>query len=114
LAGSARDRGAAVPRRGARALRCLPGGSLRASLPVAAGMSGDGDHDDALDRLIQAVDLDGLVRLVDARCATGDWAGLRRLRDRCAAATRETGRQLWPGGGPARGPPARAGPPRMR
>jgi len=59
-------------------------------------MSGDGDHDDALDRLIQAVDLDGLVRLVDARCATGDWAGLRRLRDRCAAATRETGRQLWP------------------
>jgi hypothetical protein len=37
-----------------------------------------------------------LVRLVDARCASGDWAGLLRLRDRCAAATRETGRQLWP------------------
>ncbi len=53
-------------------------------------------HDDTLDRLIQAVDLDGLVRLVDARCATGDWAGLLRLRDRCAAASRETGRQLWP------------------
>ena len=39
---------------------------------------------------------DGLVRLVDARCASGDWAALLRLRDRCAAATRETGRQLWP------------------
>ncbi len=52
--------------------------------------------DDALDRLIQSVDLDGLVRLVDARCTTGDWAALLRLRDRCAAATRETGRQLWP------------------
>ena len=36
------------------------------------------------------------MRLVDARCASGDWAGLLRLRDRCAAATRETGRQLWP------------------
>ena len=57
-------------------------------------MSADGD--DALDRLIHDVDLDGLVRLVDARCASGDWAGLLRLRDRCAAATRETGRQLWP------------------
>ena len=57
-------------------------------------MSDDGD--DALDRLIHDVDLDGLVRLVDARCASGDWAGLLRLRDRCAAATRETGRQLWP------------------
>jgi hypothetical protein len=54
------------------------------------------ESDDALDRLIHAVDLDGLVRLVDARCASGDWAGLRRLRDRSAAATRETGRQLWP------------------
>src|SRR6187402_1559594 len=57
-------------------------------------MSDDGD--DALDRLIHDVDLDGLVRLVDARCASGDWAGLLRLRDRCAAATRETGRQRWP------------------
>lgn len=58
--------------------------------------TGDDEHDDALDRLIHAVDLDGLVRLIDARYATGDWAGLLRLRDRCAAATRETGRQLWP------------------
>ena len=53
-------------------------------------------NDDELDTLIQKVDLDGLVRLVDARCATRDWEGLLRVRDRCAAATRETGRQLWP------------------
>ncbi len=53
-------------------------------------------HDEALDELIHAVDLDGLVRLIDARCTDADWAGLLRVRDRCTAATRETGRQLWP------------------
>ncbi len=54
-------------------------------------------HDDQpLDDLIHSVDLDGLVLLIDARCKEGDWAGLLRTRDRCAAATRETGRQLWP------------------
>jgi hypothetical protein len=53
-------------------------------------------HDERLERLIDAVDLDGLVRMVDDRCSDGDWEGLLRLRDRCAAATRETGRQLWP------------------
>jgi hypothetical protein len=52
--------------------------------------------DDRLDGLIHSVDLDGLVRLVDERCSDRDWEGLLRLRDRCAAATRETGRQLWP------------------
>jgi hypothetical protein len=52
--------------------------------------------DDDLDGLIHAVDLDGLVRLVDDRCSSRDWAGLLRVRDRCRAATRETGRQLWP------------------
>ena len=52
--------------------------------------------DEALDGLIAAVDLDGLVRLVDARCGQGDWAGLLRVRDRCTAAVSETGRQLWP------------------
>lgn len=52
--------------------------------------------DDDLDGLIAAVDLDGLVRLIDERCTGRDWAGLVRVRDRCAAATRETGRQLWP------------------
>ncbi|MDJ0769256.1 MAG: hypothetical protein QNJ12_10695 [Ilumatobacter sp.] len=60
---------------------------------------GDDDRagrDDALDGLIHAVDLDGLVRTIDDRCADHDWAGLLRLRDRCLAATRESGRQLWP------------------
>lgn len=52
--------------------------------------------DEALDALIAAVDLDGLVRLVDARTAGRDWEGLDRVRRRCIAATRETGRQLWP------------------
>lgn len=53
-------------------------------------------NDDRLDALVHAVDLDGLVRLIDDRCSDRDWAGLLRVRDRCAAATRETGRQLWP------------------
>ena len=52
--------------------------------------------DEALDRLIQAVDLDALVRMVDDRCSDRDWAGVMAVRDRCRAATRETGRQLWP------------------
>jgi hypothetical protein len=62
---------------------------------------GDGHHeltdgrDDDLDELIHRVDLDGLVRLVDARCETRDWEGLRRVRDRARAAA-STGRQLWP------------------
>lgn len=53
-------------------------------------------EDEALEALIQSVDLDGLVRMIDDRCSDRDWEGLLRLRDRCAAATRETGRQLWP------------------
>ena len=53
-------------------------------------------NDERLDGLIHSVDLDGLVRMVDDRCSDEDWAGLLRLRDRCLAATRETGRQLWP------------------
>jgi hypothetical protein len=52
--------------------------------------------DEALDALIGAVDLDGLVRLIDGRCSANDWDGVLRIRDRCRAATRETGRQLWP------------------
>lgn len=52
--------------------------------------------DSQLDELIARVDLDGLVRLVDARTAGRDWAGLDRVRRRCIAATRESGRQLWP------------------
>lgn len=53
-------------------------------------------EDQPLDDLIHSVDLDGLVQLIDARCDDDDWAGLLRVRDRSAAATRETGRQLWP------------------
>lgn len=53
-------------------------------------------NDEPLDDLIHGVDLDGLVRLIDERTASDDWAGLLRVRDRCTAATRETGRQLWP------------------
>ena len=52
--------------------------------------------DELLDGLIHSVDLDGLVRLIDARCAEHDWAGIDRVRRRCMAATKETGRQLWP------------------
>jgi hypothetical protein len=53
-------------------------------------------RDEQLDGLIHSVDLDGLVRMIDDRCSDRDWAGVLRLRDRCRAATRETGRQLWP------------------
>jgi hypothetical protein len=55
----------------------------------------DDAPDDDLDELVHRADLDGLVRLVDARCTTRDWAGLRRVRDRARAAL-GTGRQLWP------------------
>ena len=52
--------------------------------------------DDAdLDELIHRADLDGLVRMIDDRCATRDWAGLLRVRDRARHAV-DTGRQLWP------------------
>lgn len=63
---------------------------------MAADLSGVAAPDPRLDDLIHAVDLDGLVRLVDDRCSAREWAALLRLRDRCRAATRETGRQLWP------------------
>jgi hypothetical protein len=65
---------------------------------MAAGVDGtgaEGDIDEQLDALINAADLDGLVRLVDARCASADWAGLLHLRDRSRWAV-STGRQLWP------------------
>lgn len=55
----------------------------------------DHGEDDDLDELIHRADLDGLVRLVDARCVSRDWEGLVRLRDRTRAAVL-TGRQLWP------------------
>ncbi|MGA1363022.1 MAG: hypothetical protein ACO36A_08880, partial [Ilumatobacteraceae bacterium] len=48
-----------------------------------------------LDSLVQRADLDGLVRHVDATCASREWAHLLRVRDRARAAV-DTGRQLWP------------------
>jgi hypothetical protein len=51
--------------------------------------------DNDLDALIHSGDLDALVRMIDDRCATRDWPGLLRLRDRARAAV-ATGRQLWP------------------
>jgi hypothetical protein len=60
---------------------------------VAAGVNRS--PDDALDELVHRADLDGLVRLIDARCESRDWAGLRRTRDRARQAV-ATGRQLWP------------------
>jgi hypothetical protein len=51
--------------------------------------------DDALDELIHRGDLDGLVRMIDDRCSSRDWAGLLLVRDRSRHAV-ATGRQLWP------------------
>jgi hypothetical protein len=48
-----------------------------------------------LDALIHRADLDGLVRLVDRLCTTGDWQSLLDVRNRSRAAV-STGRQLWP------------------
>lgn len=59
------------------------------------GQPSEGRVDERLDALITTADLDGLVRLVDARCAASDWSGLLHLRDRSRWAV-STGRQLWP------------------
>jgi len=48
-----------------------------------------------LDLLIRSGDVDGLVRLVDAMCASRDWESLLGVRDACRAAT-DAGRQVWP------------------
>jgi hypothetical protein len=52
-------------------------------------------HDQLLEDLIHRADLDELIRMIDNRCATRDWEGIERVRDRCRAAV-STGRQLWP------------------
>ena len=57
-------------------------------------VAADPDDDD-LDDLIHRADLDGLVRMIDDRCATRDWDGLLRIRNRSRHAV-VTGRQLWP------------------
>jgi hypothetical protein len=49
------------------------------------------DVSEAIDRN----DLDELIRIVDALCATREWDGLVDLRDRARRAL-DTGRQLWP------------------
>ncbi len=48
----------------------------------------------SLTELIEASDLDGLVRYVDGRCAARDWDGLVELRHRCEEAV-ERGKQVW-------------------
>lgn len=60
-----------------------------------SGSDGELDADERLDDLIHRADLDGLVRLVDDRTSSRDWAGLRRARDRARHAV-GTGRQVWP------------------
>ena len=45
--------------------------------------------------LIEAADLNGLLRAVDSLCSARDWEGLVDLADRCEDAV-ERGKQLWP------------------
>ena len=45
--------------------------------------------------LIEAQDMNGLLRVVDAYCAARRWADLLDLADRCEDAV-ERGKQLWP------------------
>ncbi|MGA9597793.1 MAG: DUF6183 family protein [Acidimicrobiia bacterium] len=44
--------------------------------------------------LIEASDLDGLIRLIDGLVTSRDWPGIVTLRDRCIEAV-ERGKQLW-------------------
>lgn len=53
--------------------------------------------DDRLTSLIEASDLDGLVRLIDGLAAARDWDAIEVTRDRCREAV-ERGKQVW---GPA-------------
>ena len=48
----------------------------------------------ALKGLIEASDLQGLIRAIDEIVADGDWDGLVDMRDRCDEAV-ERGKQLW-------------------
>ena len=48
-----------------------------------------------LHELIEAADLNGLLRAVDGLCAARDWQGLVALAERCEDAV-ERGKQLWP------------------
>lgn len=53
------------------------------------------EAEDRIASLVDAADLDGLIRLVDSLCSSRDWASVLRTRDACRSATR-TGRQVWP------------------
>jgi hypothetical protein len=48
-----------------------------------------------LDELVEAGDLNGLLRAVDGLCAARAWDDLLDLADRCEEAL-ERGKQLWP------------------
>jgi hypothetical protein len=50
---------------------------------------------ESLATAVERGDVDDLVRLVDALCASREWERLLELRDRCQQAV-ERGRQLWP------------------
>jgi hypothetical protein len=50
---------------------------------------------DALNELIEAADLNGLLRAVDGLCSARAWEDLLDLADRCEEAI-ERGKQLWP------------------
>lgn len=50
---------------------------------------------ESLGELIEAGDLNGLLRAVDGLCAAGGWDDLVDLADRCEEAI-EWGKQLWP------------------
>jgi hypothetical protein len=52
-------------------------------------------HVDGVEALIEAQDLNGLLRLVDSMCARREWDALLNLADRCEEAV-ERGKQLWP------------------
>jgi hypothetical protein len=49
-----------------------------------------------LDAALSTGDLDELLRWVDRLCDAQDWDGLVRLRQRCRSAFEASGRQLWP------------------
>ena len=66
--------------------RGVPGGS---ALAVLVGMP------ESLATAVERGDVDDLIRLVDALCASRQWEQLLELRHRCQQAV-ERGRQLWP------------------
>lgn len=62
--------------------------------PVTTPTADSGPFDE-IRHLVDMADLDGLIRAVDASCASHAWTDVLRTRDLCRTATR-TGRQVWP------------------